>query len=136
VKFILTAGSHEGRISLKRLRLELIWFDLLKLNDIYYVFFLKNSLFLKRNEKVFVGRAMIWGIVVGGAEGGRKCLEILREEFDLTMALSGIGTIILVLHLNINYETNLLTKKLILLGVAAVREITRDYVVPSSISRL
>lgn len=39
--------------------------------------------------KVFVGRPTIWGIAVCGENGAKRVLEILREELDLTMALSG-----------------------------------------------
>lgn len=38
----------------------------------------------------FVGRPQIWGITVNGENGATKVLEILRDELDLTMALSGI----------------------------------------------
>jgi len=38
---------------------------------------------------VFVGRAMLWGLAVSGEEGAKKVLDILKEELDLTMALSG-----------------------------------------------
>jgi isopentenyl diphosphate isomerase/L-lactate dehydrogenase-like FMN-dependent dehydrogenase len=44
-------------------------------------------------SKVFVGRPMIWGITVDGESGAKKVLEILRDELDLTMALSGVADV-------------------------------------------
>lgn len=40
-------------------------------------------------RKVFAGRPLLWGLAVGGEEGARKVLKIFRDEFDLTMALTG-----------------------------------------------
>jgi 4-hydroxymandelate oxidase len=38
---------------------------------------------------VFVGRPILWGLAVGGEAGVKSVLEMLRQEFDLAMALSG-----------------------------------------------
>ncbi|ODM97002.1 Hydroxyacid oxidase 1 [Orchesella cincta] len=40
-------------------------------------------------KMVFAGRALLWGLAVGGEQGARKILQIYRDEFDLTMALTG-----------------------------------------------
>nr|XP_039271151.1 hydroxyacid oxidase 1-like [Styela clava] len=42
---------------------------------------------------VFVGRPIIWGLACGGKEGAQKVLEILRDEFELTMKLLGVTSI-------------------------------------------
>ncbi|ODM94462.1 Hydroxyacid oxidase 1, partial [Orchesella cincta] len=44
-------------------------------------------------KMVFVGRPAIWGLAVDGANGATKVLEILRDELDLTMALTGVPNI-------------------------------------------
>ena len=38
---------------------------------------------------VLVGRPVAWGLAVGGAEGARGVLELLRSEFDIALALAG-----------------------------------------------
>jgi 4-hydroxymandelate oxidase len=38
---------------------------------------------------VLVGRPLIWGLAVGGADGARRVLEILLEELDRALALAG-----------------------------------------------
>jgi 4-hydroxymandelate oxidase len=38
---------------------------------------------------VLVGRPILWGLVVGGEAGVKSVLEMLRQELDLAMALSG-----------------------------------------------
>jgi isopentenyl diphosphate isomerase/L-lactate dehydrogenase-like FMN-dependent dehydrogenase len=38
---------------------------------------------------VLVGRAPIFGLAVGGEEGARAVLELLREEVELGLALLG-----------------------------------------------
>jgi 4-hydroxymandelate oxidase len=38
---------------------------------------------------VLVGRPILWGLAVGGEAGVTLVLELLRQEFDLAMALSG-----------------------------------------------
>jgi isopentenyl diphosphate isomerase/L-lactate dehydrogenase-like FMN-dependent dehydrogenase len=40
-------------------------------------------------QAVLVGRPAIWGLAVGGEEGARRVLEILREELELALALCG-----------------------------------------------
>ncbi len=38
---------------------------------------------------VLVGRPLLWGLAAAGEAGAFRALEILRNEFDLTMALAG-----------------------------------------------
>jgi isopentenyl diphosphate isomerase/L-lactate dehydrogenase-like FMN-dependent dehydrogenase len=38
---------------------------------------------------VFVGRPALWGLAVGGEEGARRVLELLRDELELALCLSG-----------------------------------------------
>jgi 4-hydroxymandelate oxidase len=38
---------------------------------------------------VQIGRPVLWGLAAGGESGVRKVLEMLRQEFDLAMALAG-----------------------------------------------
>lgn len=38
---------------------------------------------------VLLGRSILWGLALGGAEGVRAVLDHLRKEFDLAMALAG-----------------------------------------------
>jgi 4-hydroxymandelate oxidase len=38
---------------------------------------------------VLVGRPILWGLAVDGEAGVKSVLEMLRQEFDLAMALSG-----------------------------------------------
>jgi 4-hydroxymandelate oxidase len=40
-------------------------------------------------KAVLIGRPVLWGLSVGGAAGVAHVLEILKEELDLAMALSG-----------------------------------------------
>jgi len=42
---------------------------------------------------VLVGRPVLWGLAVGGEEGVRDVLRILREELDLAMALCGASNL-------------------------------------------
>lgn len=37
----------------------------------------------------FVGRAALWGLVCNGEDGVRAVLDILKREFDNTLAISG-----------------------------------------------
>lgn len=39
--------------------------------------------------KFQIGRPVVFSLAVDGEAGVRKVLEMLREEFELTMALSG-----------------------------------------------
>jgi isopentenyl diphosphate isomerase/L-lactate dehydrogenase-like FMN-dependent dehydrogenase len=41
---------------------------------------------------VMVGRPVLWGLAVDGADGATRVLEILLEELDLALALSGAGS--------------------------------------------
>jgi isopentenyl diphosphate isomerase/L-lactate dehydrogenase-like FMN-dependent dehydrogenase len=39
---------------------------------------------------VMVGRPVVWGLAVGGADGVRAVLEIVRDELDVALALAGV----------------------------------------------
>jgi isopentenyl diphosphate isomerase/L-lactate dehydrogenase-like FMN-dependent dehydrogenase len=41
---------------------------------------------------VLAGRAPLWGLAVGGVDGAQRVLEILREEIELALCLSGCPT--------------------------------------------
>jgi 4-hydroxymandelate oxidase len=41
-------------------------------------------------KAVMVGRPVVWGLAVGGAEGVRAVLELLRDELDVALALAGV----------------------------------------------
>jgi isopentenyl diphosphate isomerase/L-lactate dehydrogenase-like FMN-dependent dehydrogenase len=38
---------------------------------------------------VLLGRPVIWGLALGGAEGAQRVIEILRDEFDRALGLAG-----------------------------------------------
>jgi isopentenyl diphosphate isomerase/L-lactate dehydrogenase-like FMN-dependent dehydrogenase len=38
---------------------------------------------------VMIGRPLLWGLAVGGADGARQILETLLTEFDIALALAG-----------------------------------------------
>ncbi|XP_072017498.1 2-Hydroxyacid oxidase 1-like [Amphiura filiformis] len=38
---------------------------------------------------VFLGRPVLWGLAIDGENGVKKVLELVRDEFSLTMALAG-----------------------------------------------
>jgi 4-hydroxymandelate oxidase len=40
-------------------------------------------------KAVLLGRSVLWGLALGGAEGVRAVLDHLRKEFELAMALAG-----------------------------------------------
>ena len=42
---------------------------------------------------VFIGRPVLWGLACDGEAGVRYVLEMMRQEFDLAMALSGCPTL-------------------------------------------
>ena len=42
---------------------------------------------------VFVGRPVLWGLAVAGAEGAQHALELLRDEMESAMALAGRPTL-------------------------------------------
>jgi 4-hydroxymandelate oxidase len=44
-------------------------------------------------KAVLVGRPILWGLAVSGDAGVRHVLELLRDELDLAMALSGCPTL-------------------------------------------
>jgi 4-hydroxymandelate oxidase len=44
-------------------------------------------------QAVMVGRPAAWGLAAAGEEGVANVLEILRDEFDLAMALSGCRSV-------------------------------------------
>lgn len=44
-------------------------------------------------KAVLVGRPILWGLAVGGELGARHILELLRDELDIGMALSGCAKI-------------------------------------------
>ena len=41
-------------------------------------------------KAVFVGRAIFWGLAVGGEAGASRALEILRDELDVAMGMCGV----------------------------------------------
>jgi isopentenyl diphosphate isomerase/L-lactate dehydrogenase-like FMN-dependent dehydrogenase len=44
-------------------------------------------------KAVFIGRPVLWGLACGGEDGVRYVLEMVRQEFDLAMVLSGCPTL-------------------------------------------
>jgi len=44
-------------------------------------------------DAVQIGRPILWGLAVGGSDGVRDVLEILRSELELAMALAGVGSL-------------------------------------------
>ena len=40
-------------------------------------------------DAVLVGRPALWGLAVGGEEGARRVLELLRAELELALLLCG-----------------------------------------------
>ena len=42
---------------------------------------------------VFIGRPITWGLAWAGQKGVEKTLDLVREELDLTMALSGCDSV-------------------------------------------
>jgi len=42
---------------------------------------------------VAVGRAVLFGAAVAGEEGARHALQILIDELQLSMKLSGVGSV-------------------------------------------
>ncbi|SRR6266545_3539516 len=43
-------------------------------------------------QAVLVGRAPLWGLAVGGAEGVQRVLELLKDELQLALALCGCAS--------------------------------------------
>jgi isopentenyl diphosphate isomerase/L-lactate dehydrogenase-like FMN-dependent dehydrogenase len=50
---------------------------------------------------VFVGRPILWGLAIGGEAGVKYVLEMMRQEFDLAMALSGCPTLTAIKRKNL-----------------------------------
>ena len=44
-------------------------------------------------KAVLVGRPVLWGLAISGEAGVQHILEILRDELDLAMALSGCANL-------------------------------------------
>lgn len=44
-------------------------------------------------KAVFIGRPIFWGLSVGGEDGMRHVLEILRNELDIAMGLCGLSDV-------------------------------------------
>ncbi len=44
-------------------------------------------------KAVLVGRPILWGLAVGGGQGVQHIIELLRDELDLAMALTGCATL-------------------------------------------
>jgi len=44
-------------------------------------------------QAVFIGRPVVYGLAVGGKEGVKRVIELLRREFENTMKLSGCATL-------------------------------------------
>ena len=44
-------------------------------------------------DLVAVGRPVLWGLAVDGADGVQRVLEILRDELSLAMAIAGCRSI-------------------------------------------
>ncbi|HEU4375095.1 MAG TPA: alpha-hydroxy-acid oxidizing protein, partial [Telluria sp.] len=42
---------------------------------------------------VYIGRPFLYGLGAGGEAGVTKCLDIIRNELDLTMAFCGLRDI-------------------------------------------
>ncbi|MBI3659158.1 alpha-hydroxy-acid oxidizing protein, partial [Candidatus Acetothermia bacterium] len=42
---------------------------------------------------VLLGRPVLWGLAVDGEAGARRVIELLRDEFDLALALTGCPTV-------------------------------------------
>jgi 4-hydroxymandelate oxidase len=42
---------------------------------------------------VLLGRPILWGLAVDGEAGGRRVLELLRAELDISMAIAGCRTV-------------------------------------------
>ena len=44
-------------------------------------------------KAVLLGRPVLWGLAVGGEAGVRHVLQLLRDELDIAMALSGCACV-------------------------------------------
>lgn len=45
-------------------------------------------------KMVFVGRPVLWGLACDGSDGVRKVLNILKDELELAMRLTGCPSLI------------------------------------------
>ena len=44
-------------------------------------------------KAVLIGRPILWGLAVGVSQGVRHVIELLRDELELAMTLSGCATV-------------------------------------------
>ena len=44
-------------------------------------------------QAVWLGRPLVWGLAADGQAGAEHVLSVMREEFDLAMALCGAATV-------------------------------------------
>ncbi|ORX42802.1 hydroxyacid oxidase 1-like protein [Anaeromyces robustus] len=63
-------------------------------------------------DAVFVGRPAIWALNAMGAEGVKKMMDILTEEFRLTMALAGCTSIDQITPKHIQHKKAYISSKL------------------------
>lgn len=61
---------------------------------------------------VFIGRPVLWGLAVDGSKGVKEVLQILKEELDLAMTLSGVGDVQRVPRSVVVHESEYLASKL------------------------
>lgn len=61
-------------------------------------------------KMVFVGRPVLWGLACDGAEGVGKVLQLLRDELELTMKLSGCRNLQEITPAMVVHESKLLAK--------------------------
>ena len=40
-----------------------------------------------------IGRAFLYGLGAGGQQGVRACIDVIRKELDVTMALTGCSRV-------------------------------------------
>ncbi|HEU5141617.1 MAG TPA: alpha-hydroxy-acid oxidizing protein, partial [Solirubrobacterales bacterium] len=43
-------------------------------------------------DAVLVGRPALWGLAIGGEDGARRVLELLRHELELALSLCGCAS--------------------------------------------
>ena len=44
-------------------------------------------------KAVLLGRPILWGLAIAGSQGVQHVIELLRDELDLAMALTGCATL-------------------------------------------
>lgn len=59
---------------------------------------------------VFVGRPILWGLACDGSRGVQRVMEILRDELELAMQLSGCPTIRDISPSMVVHESHLIAK--------------------------